>query len=198
MHHESDVYESVCEAGVLVHDGRRCRACHLRVCARLQRAQLPLPSACHDDLRENQRRLPPPAIHTIPPPSSELFSLFHTRRGILTPPPRHTNNAGARTSTTIATTSVSPAPRPPPHRMIDIALTPSQKAHTTSPTTITSTSLHTPTSMLSNIRHQIIGNTIVGEISPPPPFIMSFQVLATCRLTNKIHLSSSEDTSGSD
>ena len=33
MQRESDVCESVCEAGVLVHAGRRCRACHLCVCA---------------------------------------------------------------------------------------------------------------------------------------------------------------------
>ena len=33
MQRESDVCESVCEAGVLVHGGRRCHACHLRVCA---------------------------------------------------------------------------------------------------------------------------------------------------------------------
>ena len=33
MQRESDVCESVCEAGVLVHGGRRCRACHLCVCA---------------------------------------------------------------------------------------------------------------------------------------------------------------------
>ena len=31
MQCESDVCESVCEAGVLVHGGRRCRACHLCV-----------------------------------------------------------------------------------------------------------------------------------------------------------------------
>ena len=33
MQRESDVCESVCEAGVLVHGGCRCRACHLCVCA---------------------------------------------------------------------------------------------------------------------------------------------------------------------
>ena len=33
MQRESDVCESVCEAGVFVHGGRRCRACHLCVCA---------------------------------------------------------------------------------------------------------------------------------------------------------------------
>ena len=33
MQRESDVRESVCEAGVLVHGGRRCRACHLCVSA---------------------------------------------------------------------------------------------------------------------------------------------------------------------
>ena len=33
MQRESDVCESVCEAGVLVHGGRRCRACHLCMCA---------------------------------------------------------------------------------------------------------------------------------------------------------------------
>ena len=30
---ENDVCQSVCEAGVLVHGGRRCRACHLCVSA---------------------------------------------------------------------------------------------------------------------------------------------------------------------
>ncbi len=33
MQREIDVCESVCEAGVLVHGSRRCRACHLCVCA---------------------------------------------------------------------------------------------------------------------------------------------------------------------
>jgi hypothetical protein len=33
MQRESDVFESVCEAGVPVHGCRRCRACHLCVCA---------------------------------------------------------------------------------------------------------------------------------------------------------------------
>jgi hypothetical protein len=35
--------------------------------------QLLLPSGSHDDLRENQRRLSPPGIHTISSPSSALF-----------------------------------------------------------------------------------------------------------------------------
>jgi hypothetical protein len=33
MQRESDVCESVCEAGVLVHGSRRCRTCYVCVCA---------------------------------------------------------------------------------------------------------------------------------------------------------------------
>jgi len=40
--------------------------------ARLQRAQLFLPSRHHDDLQENQWRFPPSAIHTVRPPSRQL------------------------------------------------------------------------------------------------------------------------------
>jgi len=40
---------------------------------RSQRAQLPLPASRHDDLRENQWRLSPPAVYSSPPPSRQLL-----------------------------------------------------------------------------------------------------------------------------
>ena len=39
----------------------------------LQRAQFFLFAGRHDDLRENQRGLPPPALHTVPPTGRELL-----------------------------------------------------------------------------------------------------------------------------
>jgi hypothetical protein len=46
---------------------------------RLQRVQqrVLLPPGSHDDLRENQRRFSPSALHTISPPSSKLLLHMH-------------------------------------------------------------------------------------------------------------------------
>ena len=46
------------------------------------RAQFLLPHGSHDDLRENQRRLPPPALHTVSPPSSKLLHTHGHHRSI--------------------------------------------------------------------------------------------------------------------
>ena len=67
---------------------------------RIQRAQLLLPSRRHDDLRENQWRFPPSAIHALLYIQTAKQTTTSHAWASSTPPPRLSNSAEARTSTT--------------------------------------------------------------------------------------------------
>jgi ribonuclease HI len=69
------------QRGGLKRRRHRCARCRRQrearqLPTRLQRAQLLLPPGSHDDLRENQRRLSPSALHAVSSPSSELDSIL--------------------------------------------------------------------------------------------------------------------------
>jgi len=132
------------------------------------RAQFLLPPGSHDDLRENQRRLPPPALHTVSPPSSKLLHTHEWHHRSIPP--------GIQTTPRLVLLLQSRRHRPrirPGHCNEDVCVlllqdlllgstSPRASAlakktltmlHTTSQTPTTFTSLHTPTSTISNPRH---------------------------------------------
>jgi hypothetical protein len=140
--------------------GCNCRGEARPLPTRLQRAQFLLPPRSHDDLRENQRRLSPSALHTVSPPSTKLL---HTHGHHQSTPP------GIQTTPRLVLILQSRRTRPrvrPGHRNEDRHRPhkrPRKKTPHHVPTPSTFTSLHTPTSTIKNTRH-LDDNTVYHSI----------------------------------